>query len=41
MYRLAEPKFVPEQIVRLSRWGPRWLTFPDELEATFERDRGA
>ena len=41
MYRLAEPKFVPEQIVRLSRWGPRWLAFPDELEATFERDRGA
>ncbi len=41
MRRLLEPKFVAEQIVRLSRRGPGWLTFPAELEARFELDRGA
>ena len=41
MLRLAESKFVPQQIARLSGRGPRWLTFPEELEALFEEDRGA
>ena len=41
MLRLREPKFVSEQILRLSRSGPRWLTFPEELEALFEEDKGA
>ncbi len=41
MLRLVEPQFVPEQIARLSERGPLWLAFPEELEALFERDRGA